>query len=84
MYPEIHCSTERRGFDLKSTFHIVFKTCKDKKSIEQTGKNPQNSTSEKNETCPSEQKPIKIDIFNDEEEQEIKERVEKKKGARSS
>ena len=24
VYPEIYCSTERRGFDLKSSFHIVF------------------------------------------------------------
>ena len=24
--PEIYCSTERRGFDLKSSFHIIFKT----------------------------------------------------------
>ena len=38
MYPKIYCST-----DLESTFHIVFKTYKDKKkSTEETGKNPQN------------------------------------------
>ena len=24
--PEIYCSTEKRGFDLKSNFHIIFKT----------------------------------------------------------
>ena len=24
--PEIYCSTEKRGFDLKSSFHIIFKT----------------------------------------------------------
>ena len=29
--PEIYCSTERRGFNLKSSFHIIFKTYKDKK-----------------------------------------------------
>ena len=28
--PEVYCTTERRGFDLKSTFHIVLKTYKDK------------------------------------------------------
>ena len=31
VYPEVYCSTERRGFDLKSTFQLVFKTYKDKK-----------------------------------------------------
>ena len=46
VYPEIYCSTERRGFYLKSTFHIVFKAYKDKK-IEQRGKNPENYVSEK-------------------------------------
>ena len=25
VYPEIYCATERKGFDLKSTFQIVFK-----------------------------------------------------------
>ena len=30
VYPKIHCSTEKRGFVLKSNFHIIFKTYKDK------------------------------------------------------
>ena len=34
---------------------------------------------EKNETCTFEQKPIEIDVFNEEEEKEVKERVEKRK-----
>ena len=38
VFPEIYCSTKRRGFDLKSTFHIIFKTYKDKKKIESLGK----------------------------------------------
>ena len=33
VFPEIYCATERRGFHLKSTFHIVFKTYKDKKKL---------------------------------------------------
>ena len=33
VFPEIYSSTERRGFTLKSTFHIMFKTYKDKKNI---------------------------------------------------
>ena len=37
---------------------------------------------EKNETCSFEQKPIEIDIFNDEEEKEVKERVGKRKTKR--
>ena len=32
VFPEIYCSTEKRGFDLKSNFHITFKTYKDKKN----------------------------------------------------
>ena len=31
LYSEIYCSSERRGSDLKSTFHIAFKTYKEKK-----------------------------------------------------
>ena len=41
VFPEIYCSTEKRGFDLKSNFHIIFKTYKDKKQLESSlGKNP--------------------------------------------
>ena len=28
VFPKIYCATERKGFDLKSTFHIVFKAYK--------------------------------------------------------
>ena len=31
-FPEIYCSMKRRGFDLKSSLHIMFKTYKDKKN----------------------------------------------------
>ena len=40
VYPEIYCTTERRGFDLKSTFQLVFKTKKDN----HLGKEPSNFT----------------------------------------
>ena len=30
VFPEIYCSTEKPGFSLKSNFHIIFKTYKDK------------------------------------------------------
>ena len=33
VFPEIYCSTEKRVFDLKSNFHVIFKTYKDKKNI---------------------------------------------------
>ena len=46
--------------------------------IEKTGKNPQTYTIEKNHTCLFEQKPIEVDVFNNEEEQDIKERIEKR------
>ena len=32
VFPEIYCATENRSFDLKSNFHIIFKTYKDKKT----------------------------------------------------
>ena len=78
VYPEVYCSTERRGFDLRSTFHLVFKTYKAKKKFEQSGKNPENYTFERNESFAFEQNPVEIDMFKDEEEKEIKERVEKR------
>ena len=65
VYPEIYCSTERRGFDLKSSFHIVFKVHKDKKKVQHLRKNQQNSVQEKNETCNFEQKPIETAVFNE-------------------
>ena len=68
MYPEVYCSTDRRGLDLRSTFHLVFKTYKDKKKLEQSGKNPQNYTIKRNEPFVFEQKPIDFDMINDEKE----------------
>lgn len=38
-FPKIYCSTEQREFDLKSSFHLMFKTYKDKKEMEPLGKN---------------------------------------------
>ena len=78
VFREIHCTTGRTGFDLKSTFHIVFKTYKDK-NIEQLGKNSQNYKNAHAETSVSEQKPMKIDDFNEAEKKEVKERIEKGK-----
>ena len=56
VFPEIHCSTEKHGFDLKSNFHIIFKTYEDKKQLESSlGKNPENYESMRNETYTHEQ-----------------------------
>ena len=65
---------------MKSNFHIIFKTYKDKKKLDSSlGKNPENYESESNETSIFEQKPINIDDFNEIKEKEVKERVEKRK-----
>ena len=75
--------TERRGFDLKSNFHIIFKVYKAKIKLEASlGKNPHNYEEIRNETCAYEQKPVKIDDFNEVEEKEVKERIEKRKQKR--
>ena len=42
VYPQIYCSTKKRGFSLRSTFHIMFKIYEYKKNTEYLGKNPQN------------------------------------------
>ena len=55
----------------------MFKTYKDKKNIEILGKNPNNYKGVRDKTHVYEQKPIKIDEFNETEEKEVKECVEK-------
>ena len=81
--PEIYCSTEKQCFDLKSNFHIMFKTYKDKKELETSmGKNPAKLESVRKETNIYEQKPINIDDFNESEEAEVKQRVENRKQKR--
>ena len=49
------------------------------KKIEQFGKNTQNYENAHGETLVFEQKPIQIDDFNEAEEKDVKERVEKRK-----
>ena len=82
-FPEIYCSTEKRGFDLKSNFHIIFKTYKDKKQLKSSlGKNPNNYESIRDEKNIYEQQPINIDQFNEIEDPEVKECIEKRKQKR--
>ena len=56
----------------------MFKTYKDKKQLEKSmGKNPANYETIRKETNIYEQKPVNIDGFNEYEEAEVKERVQK-------
>ena len=68
---------EKLGFDLKSKFHIIFKTYTDKKQFEiSLGKNPEDYENIRKETNSYEQKPVTTDDFNEVEEKEVKEHVE--------
>ena len=79
VFPDIYCCTERRGFNLKSNFKYLKRT-RNKKQLEiSLGKNPENYEAIRNETLFYEQKPIKVDDFNEIEEKEVKEWVEKQK-----
>ena len=69
-YPDISCSTEKRGFDIKSTFRFVFKKYKGKKNCEQTGKNPKDFAPSSENSF--KQKPIQVDELNSDEERMIK------------
>ena len=80
VFLEVYTTSEKRGFDLKSNFHILFKAYHDKQMIRQyqPAKNPANFE-QQNETNASEQKPIKnFDPFTDSEEREVKECTEKR------
>ena len=80
VFPEVYTTSEKRGFDLKSNFHILFKAYRDKMMMRQQSlaKNSANYEHQ-NETCKFEQKPIKnFDQFSDSEEREVKERAEKR------
>ena len=76
IFPEIYTASEKRGFDLKSNFHIIFKSYCDKILIRQIAKQQsiyQNHT----ERFEQEQKPIKnFDAIADEKEEKIKEKNE--------
>ena len=53
VFPEVYTWTERRGFDLKSNFHVMFKTYRDKMMLRQqaTAKNIENYEKERQDTC---------------------------------
>ena len=88
VFPEIYSTSEKRGFDLKSNFHIMFKTYRDKMIMRQQSlaKQPANYVVEQQqqqERFEFEQKPIKkFDEFSDGEEEEFKKRAEKRSAAK--
>ena len=82
VFPVVYTTSERRGFDLKSNFHILFKTYRDKQIMRQQSlaKNQANYENEQpKETHEHKQKPIKnFNEFSDSEEQEVKDRATKR------
>ena len=82
VFPEVYTTSEKRGFDLKSNFHILFKAYRDKMLMRQqsTAKNPATyEVQNQKETCEFDQKPIKnFDQFSDSKEREVKEQAEKR------
>ena len=82
VFPEVCTSSEKRGFDLKSNFHILFKSYRDKQMIRQhsLAKNQANYEQQlSKETPENKQNLIKnFDEFCDSEEQEVKKRTEKR------
>ena len=82
VFLQVYTTSEKRGFDLKSNFHILFKTYRDKQIIRQQSlaKNQANYENEQpKETHEHEQKPIKnFNKFSDSKEQEVKNRAEKR------
>ena len=82
VFPEIYTTSEKGGFDLKSSFHIIFKADGDKMAIkqDQLEKNPSNYASsaiDHKETFEFEQKPItNFNEFSDAEEAELKKKNE--------
>ena len=85
IFPEIYSTTEKRGIDLKSNFHILFKTYRDKAILRQhqaitAAKNPSNYKTEGMESSEFEQNPVKnFNEFSDGEEEELKQQAEKRK-----
>ena len=67
---------------MKSNFHILFKTYRDKMQIQSLGKNPINYEMVRKETHVFEQKLMIADDFNDAEEAEVKEQANKRKSKR--
>ena len=83
LFPEVYTSSEKRGLDLESNFHILFKTYCDRQIMEHQSlaKNQANYENEhpKKKTYENEQKLIKnLNEFSNGEEQELKDRATKR------
>ena len=81
VFSEIYTTSEKRGFDLKSNFHITFQAYQNKAAIrQQLAKTPSNYKHlavDRKETFEFEQKPIKnFNEFGDAEEAELKKKAE--------
>ena len=77
VFSEIYTTSEKRGFDLKSNFHITFQAYQNKTAIrQQLAKTPSNYKHlavDRKETFEFEQKPIKnFNEFSNAEEAELK------------
>ena len=75
VFPKIYSTTEKRSIDLKSNFHILFKSYREKLMLrqQQLAKQPIDFETERQEVCKFEQKPIKnFNEFSDGEEEEYK------------
>ena len=82
VFSEIYSTTEKRGIDLKSNFHILFKLYRDKLMLRQQrlGKQLINYETEQQEANKFEQKPIKnFDEFSNGDKEECKRQAEKRK-----
>ena len=81
VYADVYCSSEKRGYDLRSEYLIVFKQYKDRKKAESLGKIAK--TYEELENISNfEEKPTKICDFTEEEEKEINEKHKARKRER--
>ena len=82
VFPEIYTSSEKRGFDLKSSFHIMVKAYRDKMLVrqQQLVKQPANYEQQpRKESFEFGQKPLEnFNQFSDSEENEIKQHAQKR------
>ena len=67
IFPEIYTTSEKRGIDLKSNFHILFKSYRDKMLMQQqlTRKNPSNQNQKENVQIQSNAIAKSNDLLND-------------------
>ena len=74
IFPEIYTTSEKRGLDLKSNFHILFKSYRDKMLMQQqlTTKNPSNQNQKENVQIQSNAIAKRNDLLNNAKKSESK------------